>query len=127
VLPWIEGHHTVRDLIGGNYAGWRDLLYDSVEGGIDVAVLSGQATVTSTITKVTEMPPGPANIIIVNSDSSTKIAVGHTTNLTATNGALLPPGVAISVPFYPTQANSTLYAITASGSAVISFYISHPG
>lgn len=91
-----------------------------------MTILSGQVTVTASITTITQLPPGPATVLIINSDSSTKIAVGHTTNLTATNGALVPPGVAITVPFYHGQAPFTLYAITATGSAVLSYYITYP-
>lgn len=90
-------------------------------------VVSGQITVTTSPTFITGIPGGVANLVLINSSSAKNIYIGHNTSITTSDTTFLPPLIDVNVPYFIGNSAHSLYAITDSGTAILSFILTAPG
>lgn len=80
----------------------------------------GQVTVGGTAVTVLRVPPGPFTLELVA--SGTAVAVGTSTLVTVSTGALVGTTSTVTYAGYPTSSGATLYAIS-SGAATLSYHL----
>lgn len=85
-----------------------------------MALNAFQVSVGNTATPLLTVPPGLNSVTIINNQGTNTIALGTSSSVTTSNGAVLPANGSITFPGYTSSTGSTLYAIANTGTNVVS-------
>lgn len=87
-----------------------------------MSLVLGQVTVGTTATFITAVPAGPFNLTLMT--GGTAIAVGTGTTVTFSSGAIINASSFVQYDGFAGSSGSSLYGITAAGSASVSYHLS---
>lgn len=91
-------------------------------------ITNGQASAGTAAARLCPVPAGPCTILLANAGTAALVYVGMGTNVATTNGFPVSSGAVspVVIPVYPGSAGGALYAVTASGSASVSWMVTSP-
>jgi hypothetical protein len=91
-----------------------------------MAIFTGQQTIGTAAVVLVTVPPGPGQLLLSNSGTST-VWVGAGTTVSATSGFPLASGAPISWAGYMGGQGGPVAAVCSSGSASVGWLLSRPG
>ena len=87
-----------------------------------MSLILGQTLVGTTATFITTVPPGAFALTLVTGGSA--VAIGTGTAVTFSTGALINVTAFVQYQGFPSATGTSIYGVTATGSATVSYHLS---